>query len=69
MLKVKGEAFVKKLKEQDIKVHTVSSATLVDFIASGEIGGFVSYLSQPRNGFDGERFGGGLGPDGTCFYQ
>jgi iron(III) transport system substrate-binding protein len=38
MLKVKGEAFVKKLKDQDIKVYTVSSATLVDFIASGEIG-------------------------------
>lgn len=38
MLKVKGETFVKKLKEQDIKVYTVSSATLVDFIASGEIG-------------------------------
>ena len=38
MLKIKGEAFVKKLKAQDIKVYTVSSATLVDFIASGEIG-------------------------------
>jgi iron(III) transport system substrate-binding protein len=37
MLKVKGEAFVKKLKAQSIKVYTVSSATLVDFIASGEI--------------------------------
>ena len=38
MLKVKGEAFVRKLKSQEIKVFTVSSATLVDFIASGEIG-------------------------------
>ena len=38
MLKIKGEAFVKKLKAQEIKVYTVSSATLVDFIASGEIG-------------------------------
>src|SRR6266536_3136221 len=38
MLKIKGEAFVRKLKSQEIKVFTVSSATLVDFIASGEIG-------------------------------
>jgi iron(III) transport system substrate-binding protein len=38
MLKVKGEPFVRKLKAQDIKVYTVSSAALVDFIASGEIG-------------------------------
>lgn len=38
MLKIKGEGFVKQLKAQEIKVYTVSSATLVDFIASGEIG-------------------------------
>ena len=38
MLKVKGEAFVRKLKSQEIKVYTVSSAALVDFVASGEIG-------------------------------
>jgi iron(III) transport system substrate-binding protein len=38
MIKIKGEAFVKKLKAQEIKVYTVSSATLVDFIASGELG-------------------------------
>lgn len=38
MLKIKGEAFVKKLKAQEIKIHTVSSAALVDLIASGELG-------------------------------
>jgi iron(III) transport system substrate-binding protein len=38
MIKVKGEAFVKKLKAQDIRIYTVSSAALVDLIASGEIG-------------------------------
>jgi ABC-type Fe3+ transport system substrate-binding protein len=38
MVKIKGEAFVRKLRAQEIKVYTVSSATLVDFIASGEIG-------------------------------
>jgi iron(III) transport system substrate-binding protein len=37
MLKIKGEAFVKKLRSQEIKLYTVSSAALVDFIASGEI--------------------------------
>jgi iron(III) transport system substrate-binding protein len=38
MIKIKGEAFVKKLKAQDIRVYTVSSAALVDLIASGELG-------------------------------
>jgi len=38
MVKVKGEGFVKKLKAQDIKAYTVSSAALADLIASGEIG-------------------------------
>ena len=34
MIKIKGEAFVKKLKAQDIQVYTVSSAALVDLMAS-----------------------------------
>jgi iron(III) transport system substrate-binding protein len=38
IIKTKGEAFVKKLKAQDIRVYTVSSAALVDLMASGEIG-------------------------------
>ncbi len=38
MLKIKGEGFVRKLKAQEIKVYTASSAALVDLIASGEIG-------------------------------
>ena len=38
MIKIKGEAFVKKLKAQEIRVYTVSSAALVDLMASGEIG-------------------------------
>jgi iron(III) transport system substrate-binding protein len=38
MIKVKGEAFVKKLKAQDIRIYTVSSAALVDLMASGELG-------------------------------
>ncbi|MBI2987203.1 MAG: ABC transporter substrate-binding protein [Deltaproteobacteria bacterium] len=38
MLKVKGEQFVKRLKSQQIKLYTVSSAALVDLIASGEVG-------------------------------
>ena len=39
MVKVKGEAFVRKLKAQEIRAYTVSSAALADLIASGEIGG------------------------------
>ena len=38
MIRIHGEAFVKKLKAQDIRAYTVSSAALVDLIASGEIG-------------------------------
>ena len=38
MIKIKGEAFVKKLKAQEIRIYTVSSAALVDLMASGELG-------------------------------
>lgn len=38
MIKIKGEAFVRKLKAQDIRAYTVSSAAMADLIASGEIG-------------------------------
>ncbi|HEX2929902.1 MAG TPA: substrate-binding domain-containing protein [Candidatus Binatia bacterium] len=38
MSKIKGDGFVKKLKSQEIKAYTVSSAALVDMIAAGEIG-------------------------------
>lgn len=38
MSKIKGDGFVKKLKAQEIKAYTVSSAALVDMIAAGEIG-------------------------------
>jgi iron(III) transport system substrate-binding protein len=38
MIKTKGEEFVKKLKAQEIKAYTVSSAAMVDLIASGELG-------------------------------
>jgi iron(III) transport system substrate-binding protein len=37
MIKIKGAGFVKKLKAQDIRVYTVSSAALVDLMASGEL--------------------------------
>ena len=39
MLKVKGEAFVKKLKGQDIRVFALSSVGVRDQIAAGEISG------------------------------
>ena len=38
MLTIKGEEFVKKLRTQEIRIYTVSSAALVDLIASGELG-------------------------------
>jgi len=38
MLKIKDETFVKKLRVQEIRTYTVSSAALVDLMASGELG-------------------------------
>jgi ABC-type Fe3+ transport system substrate-binding protein len=38
MLNIKGEGFVKKLRAQEIRTYTVSSAALVDLMASGELG-------------------------------
>lgn len=37
MIKIKGEDFVKRLKAQEIRIYTVSSAALVDLMASGEL--------------------------------
>ena len=36
MLKAKGEAFVRKLKEQEIRPHSTTAAGLADMIISGE---------------------------------
>ena len=38
MLKVKGEAYVRKLKSQEIRLFTFGSVALLDRIATGEIG-------------------------------
>ena len=38
MLKVKGEAYVRKLKSQDIRLFNLGSVALLDQIATGEIG-------------------------------
>jgi iron(III) transport system substrate-binding protein len=37
MLKAKGEAFVRRLKEQDIRPHATSAAGLADMIITGEV--------------------------------
>ena len=37
MIKVKGEEFVKKLKEQQIKLYSLDAPALVNVIASGEV--------------------------------
>jgi ABC-type Fe3+ transport system substrate-binding protein len=37
MIKTKGEEFVKKLKDQNIKLYTIDAPALVNVIASGEI--------------------------------
>jgi len=37
MLKVKGEEFVKKLKDQGLKLHTISGGALNELVVSGEV--------------------------------
>jgi iron(III) transport system substrate-binding protein len=37
MVKVKGEEFVKKLKEQNIKAHMMAGSALTQLVASGEV--------------------------------
>ncbi len=37
ILKSKGEEFIKKLKAQDISLHTVSARAMVDLVISGEV--------------------------------
>ncbi|MET0502577.1 MAG: extracellular solute-binding protein [Candidatus Binatia bacterium] len=38
MIAAKGEEFVKKLKAQEISLHTVSGRAVADMVASGELG-------------------------------
>jgi iron(III) transport system substrate-binding protein len=38
MLKHKGEEFLRKLKTQDIRLHSVSGRALADMVISGEVG-------------------------------
>lgn len=37
MLRVKGEEFLRKLKEQTIKIHMISGGALMELVASGEV--------------------------------
>ncbi|MEK7340864.1 MAG: extracellular solute-binding protein [Candidatus Binatota bacterium] len=50
MLSVKGEEFLKKLKGQEVTLHTLSARALVDLVASGEVGAsptiFRSHASE-----------------------
>ena len=46
MIKSKGEAFVRKLKDQDVKVHGVSGPGFNELIVSGEVADIVYRYSQ-----------------------
>ena len=68
MIKIKGETFVKKLKVQDIRIYTVSSAALVDLMASGELGAsFHIYrnhaMVSAERGSTGRMDANGVGTD------
>ena len=39
MLKYKGEEFIKRLRAQDVRLFKASSASFLDLIAAGEVGG------------------------------
>jgi len=49
MLAVKGEPFVKKLKGQEITLHSVSGRAILDMVISGEVGASPTvFLSHSR---------------------
>ena len=61
--KAKGEEFVKKLREQQIKLYSIDAPALVNVIASGEIR-LAGNLREPHGagGFEGR--GAGVGANG-----
>ncbi len=50
IISLKGEGFLKKLKAQEVSLHTVSGRALADLVASGEVGAsptiFRSHASE-----------------------
>ena len=49
MLKVKGDGFVKKLKEQNIKMYLMAGSALTQFVAAGEVPASPSQFYSATN--------------------
>ena len=49
MVKAKGDGFVKKLKEQNIRVHMMAGSALTQLVAAGEIFGSPSQFYSATN--------------------
>ena len=49
MVKVKGDGFVKKLKEQNIKMYLMAGSALTQFVAAGEVPGSPSQFYSATN--------------------
>jgi iron(III) transport system substrate-binding protein len=49
MLKIRGEGFVKKLKEQNIRMHMMAGSALTQLVAAGEIFGSPSQFYSATN--------------------
>jgi len=62
MIKSKGEAFVKKLKDQDVKVHGVSGPGFNELIVSGEVP--ISFTAIHSNIGGRKGRAGGVGSHG-----
>ncbi len=61
MVKSKGEEFVKKLREQQIKLYSIDAPALVNVIASGRDRRLAGNLREPHGagGFEGRAAGVG----------
>jgi iron(III) transport system substrate-binding protein len=49
MVKAKGEAFVKKLKEQNIRLHMIAGSALTQLLATGEVASSPSQFYSATN--------------------
>ena len=65
MLRAKGEEFLKRLRTQELTMHSVSAQALNDMIISGEVEASPTIFPQSRAGRGGKRRAGGLAADGN----
>ena len=69
MLKYKGDGFMKKLKDQEVKLFKLASLGFLNLLVAGEIAGSAHRFSQPSRGDEGKRRPHRLGAPGRRRWQ